>query len=137
MGKFIKILDYNYKEQAEMEINPESKLEYLGDTIFDFTTYDGAISVLLAENMLPVIKCILEKTTFVYISANTEQYVNYITMVNTGFLADKIEWGTSIRGAWFDNFGTTGDYEFDCGRVVVNGRDVTEFMRDLLDWVKV
>ena len=41
----------------------------------------------------------LDKKSFDYHQKSDEQYINYLTMVNTPFLIDKLEWGTSIRGA--------------------------------------
>jgi len=130
MGKFIEILDRNYKEQAEMGIELESKMEYLGSVVFDFTTYDGAIDVLFAEKMIPVLKCILNGKTFEY-QENKEQYINYLMMVNMPFLVDKLEWGTSIRGAWFDDF---REYEVDCGRIKIKKEELTLFIADLIEW---
>ena len=130
MGKFIEILDRNYKEQAEMGIEFETKMEYLGSTVFDFTTYDGAIDVLFAEKMIPVLKCILDRKTFEY-QENKEQYINYLMMVNMPFLVDKLEWGTSIRGAWFDDY---REYEIDCGRIEIKKQELTLFITDLIEW---
>ena len=66
MGKFIKILDGNYKFWQQMECAPESKIEYIGNVIFDFTTYDSAVDILFAKRMMPVLKCILERKSFEY-----------------------------------------------------------------------
>ena len=130
MGKFIEILDRNYKEQAEMGVELESKMEYLGNVVFDFTTYDSGIDVLFAKKMIPVLKCILDRKTFEY-QKNKEQYINYLTMVNMPFLVDKLEWGTSIRGAWFDDF---REYEVDCGRIKIKKEELTLFIADLIEW---
>ena len=131
MGKFIEILEQNYKEQAEMGIELDSKMEYLGNIIFDFTTYDGEIDVLFAEKMIPVLKSILERKTFEY-QQDKEQYINYLTMVNMPFLTDKLEWGGSIRGAWFDEF---RKYEIDCGRIEIKEQELNIFIKDLIEWV--
>ena len=64
MGRFLEILDRNYKEQAEMGIELDSKMEYLGSIVFDFRTYDSGIDEFFAGKMLPVLKCILEKKNF-------------------------------------------------------------------------
>jgi len=132
MAKFIEILNKNYKEQAEMGMELDSKMEYLGSVIFDFTTYDGEIDILFAEKMIPVLKAILERKTFEYQAENKEQYINYLTMVNMPFLTDKLEWGGSIRGAWFDDF---TEYEIDCGRIEIKKQELTIFIKDLIDWV--
>jgi hypothetical protein len=131
MGKFISILDENYKEQSQMGLELESKIEYVGNVIFDFTTYDGEIDVLFANRMIPVLKSILDRETFEYIK-DEEQYINYLTMVNMPFLVDKLEWGGSIRGAWFDNF---QEYEIDCGRIEIKKGELEGFIKDLIDWL--
>jgi len=130
MGKFIKILDENYKKQAEMGIELDTKMEYLGRVIFDFTTYDGTIDVLFAERMIPVLKCILNRTTFEY-QKDEKQNINYLTMVNMPFLVDKLDWGGSIRGAWFDNW---QEYEIDCGRIEIKKQELEIFITDLIEW---
>ena len=66
--------------------------------------------------MLEVIDVIINQTQFEYIK-DEAKYLNYLTMVNMPFLSNKIEWGTSIRGAWFDEYGHPADkvnhYKFD------------------------
>lgn len=131
MGKFISILDENYKEQSQMGLELESKIEYAGNVIFDFTTYHREIDVLFANRMIPVLKSILDRKTFEYIE-DEEQYINYLTMVNMPFLLDKLEWGGSIRGAWFDNF---KEYEIDCGRIEIKEGELEGFIKDLIDWL--
>lgn len=131
MGKFIEILNENYKEQFLMGRKLESKMGYLGSVIFDFTTYDGEMDVLFAEKMIPVLKAIDERTTFEYIKDKC-QYENYLLMVNMPFLIDKLEWGGSIRGAWFDD---GAEYEIDCGRIEIKSQELNVFIKDLLQWV--
>ena len=103
MAKYIELLDKHFKEEQHLECAPETKMEYLGSSIFDFNTYDSEIDILFAEKMVEVLKVILNKNTFEYIK-DREQYLNYLTMVNMPFLTDKLDWGGSIRGAWFDNW---------------------------------
>jgi hypothetical protein len=85
-------LDELYKEALESPFcPPENKLQFLGSTLFDFTTYDGSMDEIFAKNMLEVIKAISDKTTFEYIK-DEKNYMNYLTMVNMGFLYNKISW---------------------------------------------
>jgi len=79
---------------------PETRLEYLSEHIFNFTTYDGEIAELFACKAMEVCKAISDGTTFDYIK-DAEQYQWYIVMCNMPFFADKLDWGTSIRGAWW------------------------------------
>ena len=129
MAKYIELLDKNFKEEQHLECAPETKMEYLGSSIFDFTTYDGEIDILLAEKMVEVLKAILNKNTFEYIK-NKEKYLNYLTMVNMPFLTDKLDWGSSIRGAWFDNW---KEYEID--GIKINKQELEVFIAQLIEWV--
>jgi hypothetical protein len=93
----------NYRrmlEEGYEAIASTDRLEYLGDYIFDFTTYDGQMAELFARRALEVCAAISDKTTFDYIK-DAEQYRWYLVMVNMPFFTDKIEWGTSVRGAWW------------------------------------
>jgi hypothetical protein len=77
-----------------------SRLDYLGDYIFDFTTYESEYSELFARKALEVCAAISDGKTFEYIKV-PENRLWYLLMVNMPFFADKLEWGTSIRGAWW------------------------------------
>ncbi len=95
------LLEHSYKVAAEtFECAPESRLEYLGDHIFDFTTYDGEMSVLFARKAVEVCAAINNKLTFDYIE-EPEDYRWFLLMCNMPFFYPRLEWGTSIRGAWW------------------------------------
>ena len=130
MAKYIELLDKHFKEQQHLDCAPETKMEYLGSNIFDFITYDDDIDILFAEKMVEVLKVILNKNTFEYIK-DEKQYINYLTMVNIPFLTDKLDWGGSIRGAWFDDY---KEYEIDCGRIKIEKHELTKFIADLIEW---
>ena len=134
MGKFTKKLDEVYKFWCEMACPPESKEEFTGNAIFDFTTYDGDIDVLFCNKMLEVIECILNDETFEYQDKSNDNYINYLLMVNMPFLDGKLEYGTSIRGAWFI---IDKRYEIDCGRIVIEYGELKIFIKELIKWVKV
>lgn len=129
MGKFTKLIESNYKEQQEHGCCAvESKMAYAGVYLFDFTTYDEDADVLFAKNMIEVLKCILDKTTFEY-QKDEKQYINYLTMVNMPFLTDKLEWGGSIRGAWFDNW-----QEYEVDGIKIEKQELEIFIADLIEW---
>jgi len=83
-----------------------SRLEYLSDFIFDFTTYDSEMAELFARKSLEVCAAISAGKTFDYIK-DPNQYRWFLVMCNMPFFAGRIEWGTSIRGAWWAHNGTT------------------------------
>lgn len=77
-----------------------SRLEYLADYIFGFTTYDGAMGELFASKALEVCAAVSEQRTHDYIK-DADNYRWYLLMVNMPFFAGRLDWGTSIRGAWW------------------------------------
>jgi hypothetical protein len=95
------LLDHSYRVAAETsQCAPESRLEYLGDYIFDFTTYDGEMSVLFARKAVEVCAAINNRLTFDYIKEQND-YQWFLLMCNMPFFAERLGWGTSIRGAWW------------------------------------
>ena len=47
---YLKLLEHSYSVAVEQdECPPDSRLEWLGEQVFDFTTYDGEMSALLAS----------------------------------------------------------------------------------------
>ena len=133
-------LEELYQSSKEIECPPDNKLMFLGSNIFKFTTYDGAVDELFAKKMIEVIDCILNKKTSEYhkYGENQANYLNYLTMVNMPFLADKLEWGTSIRWAWFDEYGHHSDKE-NLYRITYDWEipktDINKFFRELIEWV--
>lgn len=95
------ILKHSFEvEKAEGECLPTSRLEYLANYIFDFTTYDEEMDRLFAEKAVEVCAAINDGKTFEYIK-DPENYRWYLLMCNMPFFIKRLEWGTSIRGAWW------------------------------------
>ena len=99
--KYRQLLEEGFEQcRHEGGGDPHARLEFLSDHIFNFTTYDGELAELFAIRALEVCSAISSKKTFEYIK-DQEQYRWYLAMVNMPFFADRLEWGTSIRGAWW------------------------------------
>jgi len=130
---YIEKLDELFKYYLSECKGNESKMQFLGDVIFDFTTYDSAMDEILASKMVAVIGAILSKTTYEYIKVSEESYLDYITMVNMPFLQDKLEWGTSIRGAWFDKYPKGGSYQIT-PEFSIPGKEVEDLMGAVIEW---
>lgn len=79
-----------------------SRLSFLADHIFDFTTYDSEMSELFGRKAVEVCTAITHDQTFEYIK-DAENYRWFLLMVNMPFFAPRLEWGTSVRGAWWDH----------------------------------
>ena len=98
---YVKILNHSYKETCSHleQLNP---IEYLADHIFDLTTYEYTVSTFLVNKCIEVCKAISDGKTFDYIS-NEENNLWYLTVINFPFFQEKITWGTSIRGAFWES----------------------------------
>lgn len=133
MSKYIDLLEKEYNENNETDcLKSDDKLEFLSRFIFDFTTYDSGKDRELASRMIDVIDAISKKQTFEYHRQNEENYLNYILMCNMPFLKDKLEWGTSIRGAWFSG----NRFEISGTNIIVPSDEVDHFFYELVKWVK-
>ena len=98
---YLKLLENSHKQQHEFDPHETSKLEYLSCYIFDFTTYDSGIDELFATKALEVCIAVSDRKTFDY-QKDAENYRWYLVMCNMPFFENKLEWGTSIRGAWWN-----------------------------------
>lgn len=88
-------------EEGHMETQDRaSRLEYLSEYIFDFTTYESEYSELFAKKALEVCAAVSDGKTFEYIK-QPDNRLWYLLMVNMPFFTNKLSWGTSIRGAWW------------------------------------
>ena len=108
-----------------------SRTEYLSDHIFNFTTCEGEYSELFAKKGLEVCAAISDGKTFEYI-AEPEGRLWYLLMVNMPFFSDKLEWGTSIRGAWWGEPPSKKIGFSSCG-LFLDGKQLHEPMEFTLD----
>ena len=99
---YLKLLEHSYAKAVELdECPPDSRLEFLGEQVFNFTTYDGEMSALFSGKAIEVCDAINNRATFDYIK-DLENYRWFLLMCNMPFFAGRLSWGTSIRGAWWD-----------------------------------
>jgi hypothetical protein len=77
----------------------EQRLMFLSDQIMGLATYDDNLDIEFGKMFLETIIVIENGTTFEYIKDH-ENHKKYIMSCN--FLKKCIEYGTSIRGAWFN-----------------------------------
>jgi hypothetical protein len=99
-----KLLEESYKADAEFFDHIKTRHSWLSENIFDFTLYDSAMEDLFGKKAVEVCKAISEKTTFDYIKI-PDNYRWFLIMVNMLFFQGKIDWGGSIRGAWWEHCG--------------------------------
>ena len=121
------LLEMSYKTECLHTVEM-SKLVYLSNYIFGFVTYDDVHSELLAKKAIEVCDAINENKTFSYIE-NSDNELWFLIMCNMPFFYDKITWGCSIRGAFWENKMSLKS----CGLYKENGRQMIgelQFNRD-------
>lgn len=96
------VLEESYEKYINDNRN-ETKLSFLGDVVFNLTTYSNTQSERLARDMLKVVEAITRGKTFEFIE-DEENYNLYITCVNLAWFSGRLDWGTSIRGAWWATY---------------------------------
>lgn len=128
---YARMLEEGFIETNEFLESQQSRLTYLSEYIFDFTTYDGGVAELFATKALEVCAAISDGKTFDYIK-DPDNYQWYLLMCNMPFFAERLSWGGSIRGAWWDNSITLDS----CGLFLDGGQivDTMEFTRD--EWAE-
>ena len=133
---YLKLLTNSFSIEGNDKNNgcpPESRLAYLSRSIYNFTTYDSAIDNLFAEKAVEVCAAINNGKTFEYIK-DVEQYKWYLLMCNMPFFADRLEWGGSIRGAWWAGR-QGGPIEFQsCGLWIGDEQYSDELKFDADEW---
>ena len=77
------------------------KYQWLVEEVFNLDTYDYGLSEKYAKAILEVMKVIRDRKNFEYI-VDEEKYSQFILVCNLLKQYNYIDWGTSIRGAWFD-----------------------------------
>ena len=101
MTDYLALLEHSFEvDRQRRDCAPESRLAYLSNHIFDFTTYDSGMDELFGAKAVEVCAAINDRKTFDYIE-DPENHRWYLLMCNMPFFADRLEWGTSIRGAWW------------------------------------
>lgn len=73
---------------------------FLSSYIFNVITYDDELDLEFGKKIYEVMKSIQGRTTFEYIT-EPDNYRNYILVCNLLNRFELIDWGMSIRGAWF------------------------------------
>lgn len=103
------------------ETQEELKAEFLASNVFDLTTCDSELDLIFIREIMSVVEAINYSKTFDYFKNDRDKYITYIRCVNLPWFSDKLNWGSSIRGAWWDYFQTGSKYSKDCKTQVGNG----------------
>lgn len=110
---------------------------HLVANIFDITTYDDGAGRVFAENIVDVLLAIATRTTFEYQAQSVEHYYRFLTVINFKNIYPLLEWGTSIRGCWFNlGFGKTFDPVDYLTRFQDQTYPVIESQEEMAEFVK-
>lgn len=74
----------------------------MAEAYFEIATYDLEISIEFGMKILEVMKVIWNNENFKYIDSSPEKYRTFLAVCQLLNYNTMIEWGTSIRGCWFD-----------------------------------
>lgn len=95
------LLKHSYAIQGGLSgLQPRTRLAFLSQYVFSFTTYDDEKDDLFGRKAVEVCAAINDRKTFEYIK-DADNYTWFLLMCNMPFFAERLEWGTSIRGAWW------------------------------------
>lgn len=97
--RYLDLIEKDYKETLQAE-EGKSKLEYIGEDVFNLCTYCVETTEFMTTKALEVCHAINNRNNHEYISVDHD-HTWYVTILNMPFFKDKIDWGTSIRGAWW------------------------------------
>ena len=110
-----------------------TRLEFLSDHIFEFTTYDSEIAEEFARKALEVCRAINERRTYEYIR-DPASYRWFLLMCNMPFFSERLSWGASVRGAWWDTPPHKKVIEFGSCGLFLGGEQITDLTLTVDQW---
>jgi len=132
---YLELLERSYKIEQEDKTDL-TRYEYLSEWIFDFTTYDGVVSDIWGKKALEVCWAITDSATFSYQKKSDHNYMWYLIMCNMPFFMDKLEWGSSVRGAWWDLYGDNTFEIVSCGLYDSTRKQILKLKFDGSQWTE-
>lgn len=135
---YLGLLEHSFTRQKEDEDSTaDSRLEYLSNHIFNFTTYDAKMDALFATKAIQVCEAINNRTTLEFIK-DKDNYTWFLAMINMPFFLNKISWGTSVRGAFWQaplsKLPGGNRYSIECDGIWLGDDQQMEFKVDRDDW---
>lgn len=109
----------------------EVKLIFLSDGLLGITTYDSSLDIEFGSMVLETMIQIKNRTTFEYIE-DKENYRKFIISCN--FLEGWLDWGSSIRGAWFDYYGGKFTPDVSLSNTGYD-KDYIELSEEFINWL--
>ncbi len=129
---YLRLLDESYAAR-KATIDPEStKYEFLA-SIFGIYTYSAKADKFFVKKALSVCDAITNGKTYRFTSKSKTNYRWYLAIVNLPFFRSKINWGGSIRGAFWQSVGL--DLEPMFWPATYEDKPVNEVYLTVDDWV--
>jgi hypothetical protein len=97
---YLRMLEEGF-EHTRQSLGDATRLQYIGEHIFGFVTYEQEYDELFAKKALMVCEAVNLHATYAFIKT-PENRLWYLLMMNMPFFQDRVVWGSSIRGAWWD-----------------------------------
>lgn len=123
MERLLEVIKEKFKEYMELMVgigNDDTEHDFRRDFIvehlFGLTTYDTHLTTIFNNTITEVMRVIYERGNFEYIK-DEKNYIKFILVANILDEHNMINWGSSIRGCWFDfgeaiEFSALGDEKF-------------------------
>ena len=127
------ILERDYLLKKSYHEHDYTVEDYLSEYVLNYTTYDSELDNQLVFRSCVVIDAILRGETFKLIEDKSQDwYLWYIVIVNMPFFVDKLEWGTSVRGAWF-HFHRDTEFNGVLENKVFDDEDLKQCMKNIVE----
>ena len=107
-----------------------SKKAFVGLNVFDMCTYDEEMSEHFCDCFMGTVNAITDGKTFEHIE-NKDNYISYLWCINHPSIKNKIDWGTSIRGAWWAH----GKFVVSSCGIVCDGEQITKLSMNRDGWI--
>jgi hypothetical protein len=140
---FADLLSYSYAQVKANDKSIVSRLNYLSEYIFKFTTYNSEMGEFFAAVALEVAAAITNGVTHYFIDDSAIHHKWYLVMVNMPFFSGRLDWGCSVRNAWWWDqsdylLETLGLYEDgeQLGPLELTQNEWVEFVRGMLIFAK-
>ena len=92
--------------------------------LFDLTTYDDDVGERWGRAIIEVMRAIDKQETFEYIKESDSQYEKYLIVSNLLNRYGLLDWGGSIRGAWF---------VYDSGKHIYKEDDIKYLLYEFIE----
>lgn len=133
MKDYLALLEHSYLQWSEFD-SDLARCDYIAEYVMGLSLYCSEMSDLFASRACEVAKAINNNATFDYIE-DSENHQWFLVMLNYPFFSERINWGTSIRAAFwtYDAISLEGLNFFDgedqiSGQITFNRKEWESFI---------